>query len=314
MSDNKLEKFLRKYPSIRSRPPQKIKRSLEILKSLSIDAIDVKHYPNLLIFNEHQLENFYKKLSECGYEKIPPGLLSRYNVIMRQPIHLNKSFDFLPKQVNVVESIMHKTGLGIKLDDKFVYDERISMQTVYMQLMKFFLIQRLDLKEDHVLHLLEERSFSNISIAAIAETIDLLEKELGFDKERIGKAIYLKVYPRNLKNLLDLKRVFNLNIKEVISRCPVILIQDTGAVLEVIKLLQDHRIPDYAVAMYPKVFAIAPQTLKQRLRDISELRHNELMLKHPNILKIIHYIERIKKRIADIDTEASSICLEKIMW
>lgn len=289
-----------------------MKRSLEYLKSV-YDIFDIKGYPSLLFTAEEQLNASYRKLSECGYENVTVHLLSRTEQIMRQNVKLTKKFDFLPEKVNVMESILIKTKLDIKLDDSFVYRETLSLQTIYLKLLKFFLMQRLDLSNESIGKLNKEFFLSNLSIGSVAETIDLLEKELCFSKEQISKSICLKVYPKNLRQLLDVKRVFNIDVKTIINEYPSFLNQNLDSILKTEALLRSHGIPEYSVMLFKKVFISKPEILEQRLKMVAQSKDIQALLKHPSLLKFLFRIDKILKKMPENDKNTQDDVLNKVV-
>lgn len=141
----------------------------------------------------------------------------------------------------------------------------------------------------------------------------MLEKELCLSKEQISKLVYLKAYPKNLRELLVVQRVFNIDVKAIIKEYPIILHQDINSILETESLLRSYRIPEYAVLMFKKVFVMGPEVLEQRLKIVTESKVNKSVLRHPSFLKLLFRIDRLLDKLPENDKHAQADYLNKVI-
>lgn len=238
------------------------------------------------------------RLKECGYERVSACRLKNHNIIMSHTVHFNKCYNFLPHNLNVLETIALRAGIELSDSESFVYSEHMPLKNVHLAVTRIFLRQRLNIT-DHKVSLLIRRipALKNRSIDSIRQTIDLLEHKLAFPIDRIANSNLLNAHNSTAKELVEMQQLFNVDVRDLISVAPQILKIDIVNIIEIKQLIQRHSMPPFSVAIWKKIFAMHPDTLKANLSCLHQMKIPFDIFEHPIILKLAHNLNVVKKRL-----------------
>ncbi|VEN59527.1 unnamed protein product [Callosobruchus maculatus] len=139
------------------------------------------------------------------------------------------------------------------------------------------------------------------SFKIIQENIAIAE-ELGYDNEKILKNGYvLNNYPKYARTILeDFSNIAGLDMKNAVKVHPKLLMISPNNIIRIYGILKEFGVHDEAIRKYPQIFTMSPETIKTRLQIIDGNNNVKFLLKHPQLLKLILYHKRTKKRLSFI--------------
>lgn len=150
---------------------------------------------------------------------------------------------------------------------------------------------------DHIqntYHRLKHRSFRST-----CETLDLLQNEIGFDKNRIRLHGYLlHSHPKNTRNILNrISSLGGLPIRDVLIKYPKIVLTNVKTILETQKILKEYNIPDEAIRNCYNIFTLSSNSVLSRLQENQEIPEFNALSSNIRVLKLVNHQRKAKVRL-----------------
>lgn len=298
ISEKKVDWIFEKITKVKQTSPQEILQSIKVLKSLPFTKDEIVDQAYLLTIDKYILENQYLILNECGFPNITAKNLRNYYRIMSQSAHFNKCYNFLPKNINIVESIVQKSSINLEnITTIITYKERMPLKNIYSEIRKLYLKTKLNASDEDVEKVLKRCPSLKIrSLSNIEKTINMITNELEFPIERIKTSRLLQAQPNQLKKLIDTKELCGIDIRTILSNCVQITTTNFDNILQIQKYIELFDIPQYAVQNYKRIFSMLPENFKRNVQEINQMKESSTLLKHPEILKVTKQFGVLQKQ------------------
>ncbi|XP_055306983.1 uncharacterized protein LOC129571238 [Sitodiplosis mosellana] len=279
-----IAKLLKKNKFLLQVRPDEMKKSLQRLKRLNFDASDIRIHPSVLLQSEFQLLNNFQRLHELGYSNVTIYRLANIKDILTKSVQFNQSFNFLPKNINVIENIFTVAKVPLKSDIDTNYDRQMRLEAIHRQALRSYMLNRIkytsaDIDEMWIYY----PGLKTRSLQSIDRSRQLLEDAYKVPVSQLPRFILL-MQPEEIEELLAVDIVSGINVKQVMTiaaKCNLKRIRE----IEVI--CANYKVPDYAIAFAPKIFFMNVDTLSSRINRICKLKHGKDFLQHVAIGKVI---------------------------
>lgn len=273
--------------------PEKLKKSLQRLKKLNFENGDIRTHPRILIQSEYQLLNNFQRLREVGFQQITAYRLTNCQNFMAKSVHFNQSFNFLPKEINVIENTFNVANVPITLSDiEKTYENEMQLEAIHRLALKLYFLNRMKFTHQEIDNLwyiypvLKSRSLQNIH-----ELVQLLEKVYNTPVNQLPRHI-LKKQPEEIENLLNLETVSGVNVQNIMRLSPMCNVRRVN---ECEAICMSYKIPDYVISYSPKLLLMDSDILKERLTKLSKL--SQEFMQHVAVGKLVLVMGRIKSYI-----------------
>nr|CAH7713181.1 unnamed protein product [Callosobruchus chinensis] len=288
---------------LKYRDTELLVQSIRYCQSLGFSNDDMLTNPTLLRQHFVALEHHYLSMKEGGFTNIDAAVLGRAVHYMKREITTLKRCYLIPHETDVAESLVNH------IDDKEIaakiykkYPDDTLWNFVHINILKSFLKCRLKATDDEIVSLFRvHKMVRNKSFKIIQENIAIAE-EVGFDKDKILRNGYvLNNYPKYARTIMeDFSNIAGLDIKETLRKHPKLLMISPSSIIKIYGILKEFEVPDEAIRKNPSIFTMSPETVKTRLQIIDRNKNVKFLLKHPQLLKLVLYHKRAKKRLSFI--------------
>uniref|UniRef100_A0A336MF22 CSON000445 protein n=1 Tax=Culicoides sonorensis TaxID=179676 RepID=A0A336MF22_CULSO len=294
---NKATKYAIKYPEFQTLDPDEAKKSFDILKSLNIPTEDIINVPAILTNHPTSLLNRSQILFECGFTSVQMLHLHKYLVIVRRTIDDLKLYKFIEPDTDVGKSILNSFQLEAS---KVEINSKHSIEFARKLALNEYLKRVLNFNDKQVDGFwFSYNRVKHRSAKSIIEMIKIVKEELGFTNERIRSNSFL-LYgdPEYLKEILKkFPRIGGMSIIELLNKRPKICMVSPDAIAKTLSILEKFNIQDKSLLLCPDVLTLGPQTVENRLRDLTSLKEFNGLLDHPRVLKLVLYQIKAKARL-----------------
>ncbi|CAK1548585.1 unnamed protein product [Leptosia nina] len=304
-----LEYLTKKEPSIFKTTSESLKLTLNILKKFEITAEEACYNPHLFCINLISLDNYGEILKECGFIKILPSHLIRYNTIVK-----SRTISKLKKQglINTnlcLEQILLDIFQDWPQNEKFLKqysDVNTNILTVRMSVLQRYLEWRLGITNDKF------TKFSNNNLPLkhrpmvdIHQSLDIAENVIKFDRKYIrNNSFIISSDPLNTRLILEnVDSLAGVDIKEAIRLVPAILKNNYRALLEIKEILREYEIIEEAQKRYLRVYCMNPDTVRSRLNDLVTMNEFKVLASNPRILSMVVHYRKVLNRLTKIESE-----------
>lgn len=256
---------------------------------------DIRTHPRILLQSEYQLVNNFQRLQEVGFANVTAYRLAYCRKIMAKSVEFNQSFNFLPKNINVIENVFNVANVPINSDNPIAYDNEMQLEGVHrLALRGYFLnqIKYTDLEIDEIWY--HFPSLKTRSLQSIVAVVRLLESAYNSPVKKMPKYV-LNMQPEEIQELLNSETASGIDIRDIITIAPKC---NLARINEIQIICWSFKVPDYAIAFSPKLFLMAPDTLKERLSILSKLRRANEFLRHVAVGRLILKMGRINSHIS----------------
>lgn len=295
--------------------PEHMKKSFERLKKLNFEMSDIKIHPSILLQDESELLNNFQRLQEVGFKEVTAYRLANVRNIMSNSVEFNESFNFLPKNLNIVQSIFTVANIPVEMVHETKYDRDIALKAVHQLALRRYMIQQLGYKSSDIDAMWSQHSnLKARSLQSIVETARILEKIYGMPVRDLSKYM-LTMQPGDIEELLaaetELALESDIDIRKVMALGPKC---NLTRIKEIQKICSPYKIPNYVTRFSPKIFYINFDTLTTRLNQLSKLKRADEFFQHVTIGRVILNLGRIQTQMKfmkmDFDTAFSDTFVE----
>lgn len=291
MQDYIIDRILGQY-SVSKIQADDLSETLDVLKQLQLNPHEIRAYPQLLARENYILNDNRRVLAEVGFS-VTAYRLFHYKQIMNSSISFNEKFHFLPKHHNLYNHIFEVANINIDLDDSIsTYQRSDTLAKIHQNALKIYLRQHHHMSNNEIDKYIKKKTIFSRSIRGIEENNKIIQN--AFDTSEICKMILnymFEYYPDQLKDLLNLNEVCGINIKKIMHYTLI----SPKRCQEIEKLMQQYKIPNYAVQNCRKIFLMYPKKIKANCELISQQISDDKFFEHLAIGHLICNIKRIKK-------------------
>lgn len=265
-----------------------MKKSIQQLRRLNFQASDIKTHPNILLQTDFQLLNNFQRLHEIGFTEVTAYRLLNVGKIMSKSQDFNQSFNFLPKNINIIQNTF--AIAKIPFDDEIIYSKEMSLEFIHRMALRHYMHTHIEYTTFDIDRIWDRYPIlKKRSLQCIVETVQLLENIYNIPIKQLPKFILTK-QPDKIGELLDAGHVSGVDVKTIMTiapRCNLERLQ------EIQSICHSYNVPDYAIAFTPDLFTLNVDTLKERLEQIKNLKRGNEFLVHVAIGRLIMSLQRI---------------------
>lgn len=304
-----IAKLISKNKFLTKIKPHVLKKSIKTLKELEFHSSDIKTHTKILLQSSDQLRNNFQRLNEVGFNLVTAHRLTNCKQIMSNSVHFNQCFHFLPKDIDIVQNIFTVANVPIEVD-QFMYKPTNELNTVHRIAFNLYMQKRALLTDAEIVEILRKfPSIKSRSIRSIEQTVQLLENAFDAPVRAIPRFL-LQKQPNEIKQMLDLKYVCDIDIRTIIrlqKSCSVEQIQANKIVLD------RYNVPYYSVKRYKEVFCMHPETLSARLETLSNVSRSSEFMQHVGVAKLLCCMGQLEKYANSNDLEFSTMFNERFI-
>lgn len=266
-----------------------MKKSIDRLKRLNFNISDIRTHPNMLLQSDFQLLNNFQRLQEVGFSEVTAYRLANFQKIMSRSVHFNQSFNFLPRNINILQNIF--ATANVPYEDETSYDLEMRLEAVHRIALRRYLLTKVQYESSDIdemwynYPILKRRS-----LQSIVELVQILERTYNIPVKLMPKYILL-MHSEEIQELLNEESVSGIDIKNLIISSPKCTLKK---IKDIQSMCHSYNVPDHAIAFSPKLFNMNVDTLKERLDKIQKMKYGHEFLTHMAIGRVILCMGRIK--------------------
>ncbi|XP_067014472.2 transcription termination factor 5, mitochondrial [Anabrus simplex] len=281
-----------------------LERSIQMLKKFGIQPEEIKERPQVMFIHPATIEHHSMVLEEGGFQKISVTLLTSYFQIIKKRISLLKAHKLISAETDVLESFLSylepiPAHISPISHDAFKTDSTM-FRNVYDAVLRHYLMWRLEIGPEELNRICRTHArIKHRSLRHLRRTLQILEEDLGFTKEKICKNGYLiHSHPDNVLNTLqNIESLGGMEIKSVLEKYPKIAMVSTDTLIKTNQYLKEFGIPDSAIQRCMHIFTLSSESVRQRLKNLKEVPEFEPLSSHPRILRLVHYQHKALTRL-----------------
>ncbi|VVC94123.1 unnamed protein product [Leptidea sinapis] len=302
-----LKKVKQKEPHIESISWDELQCTLDIIKKFGITAEDACHNPHLFCMNPISMDNYGEILKECGFIKISPEHIIRYNTIVKsRTVAFLKKNGLLNTNSNLEEVLLEllKEWPDNEKYLKHFPDATSNILTIRMSVLERYLKWRLAItSEDFQKYCKNYLPLRHRPLCDIVQSIDIARDTLKLDDSTVRRNGFL-ISCDPLNTLLILEKVDSLagyDIKDAIKLEPSILKNNCNSLLEIKKLLEEYQISEDAQKRCLRIFCLSPKAIRERFEELINTKEYQVLASNPRVLTLIVYKRKMLRRLSKIN-------------
>lgn len=271
-----------------------MKKSIQQLRRLNFQDSDIRTHPNILLQTDFQLLNNFQRLHEIGFTEVTAYRLVYAEKIMSKSQNFNQSFNFLPKNINIIKNTF--AIAKVLFDDEITYSKEMPLEFIHRMALRHYMHMHIQYTTFDIDTIWDRYpKLKKRSLQSIVESVQLLENIYNIPIKQLPKFI-LTIQPDKIGELIDAGNVSGLDVKTIMTiapRCNLERLQ------EIQSICHSYNVPDYAIAFTPDLFTLNVDTLKERLEQIKNMKRGNEFLVHVAIGRLIFAMRRIQKYIKE---------------
>lgn len=217
---------------------------------------------------------------------------------MNRSVASLKAHRFIDHSRNFAESLVEFLDVPVKLSKEL--NDAISPKVTRKTIIELYLINKLGMKHQEVMALWKTYpNLANRSLQSIVDVLQVLENEVGFTKEKIVRNGFLiHSSGKNIRRILkEIPSVANVPINEILLKSPTLGAILVDQIKETMETIDSFKIPEDRILKCASVLTLKPETIYQRLIDISNTKELKVLITDPGILRLIYRHSKAKSRL-----------------
>lgn len=292
--------MLRKHPDlfVESVDIKNIQATANFLKEMNFTKENILACPRSLIMYRTTLLNRKKVLEECCFQEITLPFLYSFKKLMYKDIIVLKSLGCIDNTVNVQERLIDR--LDVDLSSTKDFGENISLTELRQNIMNYYFREKLGMTLEDIDKLWDvyHHRLRHRSLDSVVTLINMFQK-LNFKNENIfnnGFLFYAK--PENIQRLItEIPAIAGVPMEEIICRRPSVGMQKPETIKANIELIKSFDIPENRILNQLDVFCLSPNTLHDRLVELSAIDEFKALRDSPAVLFLLTHQIRAKTRL-----------------
>ncbi|XP_026764236.2 transcription termination factor 5, mitochondrial-like [Galleria mellonella] len=306
VSKDRLSILVRKHPNIDTLSNESLQFTLGILNKFGITTLEACKHPHVFVMNPITLDNYGEILKECGFVNILPNHIIKYHTLVRsRTIAFLKKEGLIKADLNLEEVLYDyfpELPAMCRSLENFP-DSTTSILIVRMSVLEKYLKWRLSVtSEEFQRYCRNYLPLKHKPMSDIKEALTIAEDNIMFSKDEIRRnGFIISTDPIKSKLIIDnVKSLAGMDIRQVIRTEPAILKNNYNALLQIRDLLEEYRISDEAQRRCLKVYCMKPQTVKERLEDLINMKEYQILSTNPRVLSMVVHKRKMIKRLSKI--------------
>lgn len=295
------EEIVNQNGHLKNGDTKEITRTIETLRDLRFSREEIKQQPFILQYPAITIQNRYQSLQECGFSQIELFHLEKYQSLLGKTVFTLKSTGLIPSQLNVAMNIVSFIK-GIETKEfPIECDDSEKLRSVRQIIFKWYLGRRLNMSADEIEKMFKRHTNSELtgpSFQNAVKSLDLLENDMNFTKEKISKIPSIMRSAANIKKIVeDVRDVCGMDVREICLKNPSILSNSSENIKQIESCCREFGIPDATVLKNLHVFDVKPEIVRERLMSLPNIRELRLYVNHPCVLRLITNWEKALNRL-----------------
>ncbi|KAJ0181158.1 hypothetical protein K1T71_003243 [Dendrolimus kikuchii] len=306
LSENLMTRYKIKHPSIVNLSHHQLQNTLQILKKFNITPLEACWNIHLFCMNPITMDNYGEILRECGFMNISPEHIIKYHTLVKsRTIVQLKRQGLIAQDLKLEEFILNKLQdlpVSEKLTQDFP-DEETSILTVRMSILARYLKWKLSVTtEQFEQYCRNYLPLKHKPMTDIEEALRIAQDNLQFSVENIKRnAFVISSDPINTRLILEnVQTLAGFDIREAIKIEPAILKNNYSSILQIRDLLEEYQIPIEAQKRCLKVYCMCPETVKERLHELTNLKEYQILSTNPRVLSMVIHKKKMLNRLSKI--------------
>lgn len=299
------KKFIQRNRFLLQIEPDKMRKSFQALRQLNFLHSDIKIHPRVLLQTDYQLINNYQRLQEVGFNNVTTYRLANVKKFFANSIYYNQSFNFLPKDINILEQIFSVAQVPIALQtNQMAYEREMKLIAVHQMALRLYLLDHVEytaMEIDRLFHYFPALKLR--SLQSIDKTAKLLMEIYNVPVKSLPRSI-LAMQPEDIIEIMKMEEHFGIDVRKVMLNRPGCTLSH---IQEIQQICWSFNIPNYALKYTPKIFNANVDKLKERLNTISKLKRADEFFRNVAIGRVILGIERIRTYATSKNVDFDSI-------
>lgn len=292
--------MLRKHPDLfaESVDISNIEATANYLKAMNFTNQDILACPRSLIMYRTTLMNRKKVLEECCFREIKIPFLYNFKKLMYKDINVLKSFNYIDSSVNVQESLLERLDIDLPMFKDF--GEEISLTELRQNVMNFYFREKLGMSLDDLDKLWDVyyQRLRHRSLNSVVTLINLFQSLKFKNKNIFNNGFLLYADPENIQRLIaEIPEIAGVPMEEIIRRRPSVGMQKPETVKANIEHIKRVDIPESRILNQLDIFCLTPNTLHDRLLELTRIEEFKALRDSPAILYLVTHQIRAKARL-----------------
>lgn len=273
-----------------------IRSFVYLRQQLGFGVDEILARPRILAQNVITLHNHSEVLSECGFSKINLVTLLHFQLFMNRRVGLLKNNGYMPDDLNVLERLTEYFEVTLRPAEQ---QTDAPLKVLRQIVLNTFFRKYFGLTDNELNRLWDNYPrLRHKSYKSTWRTIRLLEEKLAFTHARIkGNGFLLFADPENIEAILRLGKLGGIDIRELLSRRPKILMNTCETLQKIEKHMREFGITDAAVAKCIDIFTLSSKTVYERLLELNRVKEFQVLSHHPRILRLVHFQRKAQARL-----------------
>lgn len=301
---NMIQKMLDKNQMLYRAIPHELEKSIKTLTKLQYTADDAFEHPKLLTQTTSRLINRHQIFMEIGFARVAPEALSEFNATMLKTVEYHENCQNLPIGLDIVAHMYRCVNKHGEISHDIAYDKSDSLKRIHQRAIEHYLRQRLRIDKDRTTKWLFQNSRS---LQSIEETIQIMDTRFEEELRALPKFL-VRYLPNELKRLLDLNAVWNIDIRRILRRmdnsCNSITMKQLRTVEEICRR---YGIQDYSMHCCPWLINMPFRRMDDYFQKISRLTNGKELLAHPFVTRLVYSMYRIQNYCSAKDMDFDSL-------
>lgn len=300
---SQVKALLKEHPALRCTKKfdlEDVKESADFLLRENFTRNDIKERPLTLLINKLTIQNRKEIFQECSFnEPFQLLLYAKFVTILNKQVNILRAYNYFPQDIDMVERLCSFLDAPIDKSNFSNIDE-IPLGSVREMIIGEYLKSRLALKQVDVNKIFEVYSrLKNKSLNNLVRNIDLLENNFKLSHEKIiSNGFVLHAEPDNMLKILEIvPTIGDEPIRDIIMKRAKLLMTKAESMRKIIDEIVSFGIDEKGILRCLEILTLGPDTVFNRLAQLTAVKEFEVLKSNPRILRLIHYQRKAKSRL-----------------
>ncbi|XP_043466886.1 uncharacterized protein LOC122501467 isoform X2 [Leptopilina heterotoma] len=295
-----------KYRIVLKTPINVLQENYALCKENKITFMSPLNTATLLSLPTPRMRHNIGILKECGSIRLTDYNVARLPRLMKLQLDTFKNVAHIPQKVNVAGEI-HK-NVFLKSYNSTVF-ENLNEDMTFFEL-RFLLIPHYVYWKFNISisNQIKRSTMRNIflfkSWHLVNENVDFLKNNIGFKYNTKSNNMYaVKCDLNNVRRICEeIKNIDKMTMKEVINKCPQILLQSADSIKEFLTWYRRNRLKEYLILNNLKVLSLNSD---EAIKNLEKILRNPALANfqnHPRFLNLLFVNHDLTKRIAYLES------------
>jgi hypothetical protein len=292
------KEFLNNHPNLWGGHLQieEIENNLKYLKKHFTND-EILGRPTSVLLNQSTIENRAKVLKECLFQNVQLLNYTKFVLSMNKSISMLKAYNYIHAGSNVEKNLIQQLDVPVEYRG---IKEQIPLNELRMHILNLYMREKLKMTESEIAKTRSSyKQIKHRNLQSIVAVINILIGKLNFTNEKIIKnSFLLYALPENICQIIEeIPKIGNTDIQEIALGRPKVLMQSCSSIKKVVEHVKAFNLPESSIEKCLEVLTLSPDTVYNRLKDLSQIKEFSVMIHHPRVLRLIHYQNKAKTRL-----------------